>query len=76
MKKQTLTGNLDRVDWREQEDTEGADRRGASSSTYKTVRIKALRPDIWADDAFWDARNPKKLRSRLPDQTPNMLFCQ
>ena len=59
-----LTGNLDRVDWREQEDPEGALDEGAVILDYKTGRIKALRPDIWADDAFW-AGSGKSRRSRF-----------
>ena len=71
-----LTGNLDRVDWREQEDPEGAIDEGAVILDYKTGRIKALHPDIWPTTPFgmrWIRKKPPK---PLPSQTPNMIFCQ
>ena len=69
-----LTGNLDRVDWREQEDPEGALDEGAVILDYKTGRIKALRPDIWADDAFWDALDPEKAAEAASDPDPEHDF--
>lgn len=69
-----LTGNLDRVDWREQEDPEGALDEGAVILDYKTGRIKALRPDIWADDAFWDALEPEKAAEAASDPDPEHDF--
>lgn len=69
-----LTGNLDRVDWREQEDPEGALDEGAVILDYKTGRIKALRPDIWADDAFWDALVPEKAAESASDPDPEHDF--
>ena len=69
-----LTGNLDRVDWREQEDPEGALDEGAVILDYKTGRIKALRPDIWADDAFWDALDPEKAAEAASEPDPEHDF--
>ena len=69
-----LTGNLDRVDWREQEDPEGAIDEGAVILDYKTGRIKALRPDIWADDAFWDALDPEKAAEAASEPDPEHDF--
>ena len=69
-----LTGNLDRVDWREQEDPEGAIDEGAVILDYKTGRIKALRPDIWADDAFWDALDPEKAAEAASAPDPEHDF--
>jgi len=69
-----LTGNLDRVDWREQEAPEGALDEGAVILDYKTGRIKALRPDIWADDAFWDALDPEKTAEAASEPDPEHDF--
>ena len=69
-----LTGNLDRVDWREQEDPEGAIDEGAVILDYKTGRIKTLRPDIWADDAFWDALDPEKAAEAASEPDPEHDF--
>ena len=69
-----LTGNLDRVDWREQEDPEGALDEGAVILDYKPGRIKALRPDIWADDAFWDALDPEKAAEAASEPDPEHDF--
>ena len=69
-----LTGNLDRVDWREQEAPEGALDEGAVILDYKTGRIKALRPDIWADDAFWDALDPEKAAEAASEPDPEHDF--
>lgn len=69
-----LTGNLDRVDWREQEDPEGAIDEGAVILDYKTGRIKALRPGIWADDAFWDALDPEKATETASKPDPEHDF--
>ena len=69
-----LTGNLDRVDWREQEDPEGALDEGEVILDYKTGRIKALRPDIWADDAFWDALDPEKAAEAASEPDPEHDF--
>ena len=71
-----LTGNLDRVDWREQEDPEGALDEGAVILDYKTGRIKGAASGHLGRRRHgmrWIRKKPPK---PLPSQTPNMIFCQ
>lgn len=68
-----LTGKLDRVDWREQNDPEGASDEGAVILDYKTGRIKSLRSDIWADDTFWDALDPERAVQAAADPDNDLL---
>lgn len=65
-----LTGLLDRVDWRAQEDAEGTVEEGAVILDYKTGRIKSLRPEIWEDEAFWEALSPSEAAERAASSDP------
>ena len=75
-----LTGNLDRVDWREQEDADGTPEEGAVILDYKTGRIKALRSDIWSDEAFWETFSPERAADAAsepdPDRDPLPMLAQ
>lgn len=71
-----LTGNLDRVDWREQEDPEGALDEGAVILDYKTAASRRCVRTSGPTTPFgmrWIRKKPPK---PLPSQTPNMIFCQ
>ena len=71
-----LTGNLDRVDWREQEDPEGAISKGRSSSTTRRAASRRCARTSGPTTPFgmrWIRKKPPK---PLPSQTPNMIFCQ
>lgn len=65
-----LRGVLDRVDWREQEDAEGAAEEGAVILDYKTGRIRSLPRDLWDDEDFWEALDPEQAAERAAETDP------
>ena len=65
-----LRGVLDRVDWREQEDAEGAAEEGAVILDYKTGRIRSLPRDLWDDEDFWEALAPEQAAERAAETDP------
>ena len=62
-----LAGTLDRVDWRSDETGDGA-----VILDYKTGRIKAIDPDIWEDEVFWERISTANVEATAAEPDPDL----